>query len=400
MTEVCFSEYARCLQKSLQPPNDDLHTVTLLLEWITDRPDVVDKNKNPISIDSPLTSNLLKRKVNVPKAIKDVCSNSQIVTAAITHFQSTVLPCLNPILSDDMYEEMEKAIENDLSISKRSKAKFLKFLDAGKEADFLANLLMYVINVENKKSGEVADHNDIPLLAEVDFQCPICHRRLIEQIKANAIKKYDIVHIYPDNDCNLDFEIEKPRNPDTPSNLIALCRDHAEEYIIAPTTEAYQKLSQLKRQASMLYARRIDVNDAALDDEIRNVLLGLTDISPDVALEELSMDALRLDQKILPDNILLLNDETTRVLRYYHYIEGIFATMEREGTGNFNLIASEIAVAFQKLNQGTLSQDEIVEELANWIKNKSGVGDKNLRACHIVVAYFIQNCEVFNEISK
>ena len=43
---------------------------------------------------------------------------------------------------------------------------------------------------------------------------------------------------------------------------------------------------------------------------------------------------------------------------------------------------------------------EIVNQLAEWIKNKSGVGSKNMRACHIVVAYFIQNCEVFREISK
>jgi hypothetical protein len=112
------------------------------------------------------------------------------------------------------------------------------------------------------------------------------------------------------------------------------------------------------------------------------------------------MHALRLDQKILPDNTLLLNDETTRVLRYYHYIEDVFAAMERENTGIFDLIASEVSTVFRKLNRGTLSQEEVVDELAKWIKNKSGVGDRNFRACHIVVAYFIQNCEVFDEISK
>ena len=399
MTEVCFSEFTRCLQKSLQPPNEDLATVKLLLEWITDRPGVVDKNGNPIHIDSPLTSILLNRKVNVPKAIKDACSNSQIVADAVIHFQSKVLPCLNPIMSDDMYEEMESAIENDSSIGKRTKSKITKYLAADQEAEFLANLLMYVINKDNTISGELADRDDIPLLAEVDFQCPICHRRLIEQVKANAIKKYNIIHIFPDG-RHKDFGDRKPANLDAPSNLIALCRDHAEEYLLAPTAEAYQELKKLKQKTSMTYSRRNAVNDASLDEEIREVLLGLANIPPEATLEELSMDALRLDQKILPNNTLLLNDETTRVLRYYHYIEKLFASMEREGTGNFNLIASEIAVAFQKLNQGTLSQDEIVEELAKWIKNKSGVGDSNLRACHIVVAYFIQNCEVFDEISK
>ncbi len=400
MTEVCFAEFARCLQKSLQPPNDDLDTVTLLLGWITDRPNVRDKNGNPVSINSALTSNLLKRKVNVPRSIKEVCSNSQIVDDAINHFQKIIIPCLNPIVSDNMYEEMGKAVEKDLIIGKRMKAKLLGFLNGGQDAAFLAHLLMYVVNIDNQRTGELADHEDIPLLAEVDFQCPICHRRLIEQVKAAAIKKYNIVHIYPDNDFNIDFNAEKPSNPEAVSNMIALCRDHAEEYLVAPSLEAYQQLSALKKHASMKYSSRANINEAALDDDIRNVLFGLASIPPDAKLEELSMNALRLDQKILPENTLLLNDETTHVLRYYHYIEGIFQSMERAGTGSFNLIASEISVAFQKLNQTSLSQEEIVEELAKWIKNKSGVGDKNLRACHIVVAYFIQNCEVFDEISK
>lgn len=400
MTEVCFAEFARCLQKSLQPPNDDLDTVTLLLGWITDRPNVRDKNGNPVSINSALTSNLLKRKVNVPRSIKDVCSNSQIVDDAINHFQKKILSCLNPIVSDNMYEEMETAVEKDSTISKRKKTKLLGFLNDGQEAAFLAHLLMYVVIIENQRTGELADHKDIPLLAEVDFQCPICHRRLIEQVKATTIKKYNIVHIYPDNDFNIDFKDEKPNNPEATSNMIALCHDHAEEYLVAPSLEVYQQLSNLKKQIIMKNTSRADINDAALDDDIRSVLFGLASVTPDAVLEELSMDALRLDQKILPENTLLLNDETTRVLRYYHYIEGIFQSMEREGTGSFNLIASEISVAFQKLNQTSLSQEEIVEELARWIKNKSGVGDNNLRACHIVVAYFIQNCEVFDEISK
>ena len=399
MTEVCFSEFARCIQKALQPPNDDLATVTLLLDWLTQRSDVVDKNGNAIAIDSVLTSNLLKRKVNVPKSIKDVCSNSEILSEATTHCRYQVLPYLNPIMSDDMYEEMESAINNDISISNRTKIKFNKILGNGQESEFLANLLMYVINKENKKAGEPLNQDDIPILAEVDFQCPLCHRKLFENIKSSTIKKYDIVHIYPPKN-RFNCEVEKPSKIDAPTNLIALCRDHAEEYLIAPTLEEYQKLINIKKQTSMKYNHINEVNDSDLDEEIRNVLLGLANISPDMTLEELSMHALRLDQKILPDNTLLLNDETTRVLRYYHYIEDVFAAMERENTGIFDLIASEVSTVFRKLNRGTLSQEEVVDELAKWIKNKSGVGDRNFRACHIVVAYFIQNCEVFDEISK
>ena len=145
-----------------------------------------------------------------------------------------------------------------------------------------------------------------------------------------------------------------------------------------------------------LYLRILDL----FEDEIQNVLYGLAGITDDTELEELPLDALRLDQKILPENRLLKNEEITRVLRYYNFIDNLFSEMDRDGTGDFDLIASEIEVVYKKLDTGQLSQDEIVDQLAEWIKNKSGVGNRNMRACHIVVAYFIQNCEVFREIPK
>jgi len=84
---------------------------------------------------------------------------------------------------------------------------------------------------------------------------------------------------------------------------------------------------------------------------------GITD---DTKLEGLPLEALRPDQKILPENRLLKNDETTRVLRYYNFIDGLFLAMDRDDTGDFDLIAFEIEVAYKKLDNGQLSQDEIV----------------------------------------
>lgn len=70
MTELCFAEFAKCLQSAMQPPNDDKDVVELLLGWITDMPSVVDKKGNSIHLAPSLISDLLNRKVDVPKAIK------------------------------------------------------------------------------------------------------------------------------------------------------------------------------------------------------------------------------------------------------------------------------------------------------------------------------------------
>lgn len=403
MAELCFAEFAKCLQNALQPPNNDKDVIELLLGWITDKPDVLDKKGNPIYLAPSLTSDLFNRKVDVPKAIKDVCTTHKILTEASHHFSNAVLPCLNPIVSDDMFEALRRTVTDDDMMANKTKKELASFLDNGKEAKFLGHLLIYVINRENKKSTTPLISDDIPLLAETNYECPICNKSLVTYVKNTPVKKYEVIKIYPENasTLNADFScIPSPKQIDNPANKIALCRDHAEEYETEPTTEEYKKLKEIKERLVANYSLRVDISDAALEDEIQSVLFGLAGITDETELEELPLDALRLDQKILPENRLLKNDEMTRVLRYYNYINDLFAAMDRDGSGNFELIASEIEVAYKKLDSGLLSQDEIVNQLAEWIKNKSGVGSKNMRACHIVVAYFIQNCEVFREISK
>ncbi len=403
MTELCFAEFAKCLQSAMQPPNDDKDVVELLLGWITDMPSVVDKKGNPIHLAPSLISDLLNRKVDVPKAIKNACTTRKMINEAKKHCSDMVIPFLNPVVSDDMFEAMGRAVESDEIIAEKKKKELATLLENEKEAEFLGQLLIYVINRENRISNTPVVSEDIPLLAEADYECPICHAPLVEYVKNTPVNKYEVVNIFPSDisGCASEFAlIPRPKRVDAPANRIALCRDHAEEYKIEPTAEDYAQLREMKDRLSAAYSLRVDINDAALEDEIQSVLYGLAGITDDTELEELPLDALRLDQKILPENHLLKNDEKTNVLCYYNYIDELFSAMDRDGTGDFDLIASEVETAYKKLDNGQLSQDEIVNALAEWIKNKSSVGSRNMRACHIVVAYFIQNCEVFREISK
>lgn len=80
--DLCFSEFAKAIQKAIQQPNDDLSVVTLLLEWVTQLPQVVGNKEKPIDIDKSMASKLLNRKVDVPLAIKNECSTPKMVTLA------------------------------------------------------------------------------------------------------------------------------------------------------------------------------------------------------------------------------------------------------------------------------------------------------------------------------
>ena len=151
MSILCFAMYARCLQSALQPPNNNQDVVSLLLGWITDKPDVINKNGDPIHLLPSLVSDLFNCKVNVPKSIKDVCTTETILQEATKHFEDHVMPCLNPSLCDEMFVSLIQMIDSDSEIPANKKKHFLALLENDKKAAFLGELLIYVINIKNLK---------------------------------------------------------------------------------------------------------------------------------------------------------------------------------------------------------------------------------------------------------
>ena len=114
--QLCFATFAKSLQAAMQPPNDDKDVVDTLLGWITDKESVVDKKGNPIHLASSLISDLMNRKVDVPKAIKNACTSASLLSEAIAHFRAVIIPYLNPYVSDDLYETLINTIHDDRDI--------------------------------------------------------------------------------------------------------------------------------------------------------------------------------------------------------------------------------------------------------------------------------------------
>ena len=226
-------------------------------------------------------------------------------------------------------------------------------------------------------------------------------------MNGKSIKKYKIVRLYPENDDETELKnaveegtIKKPIRGDLNSNKFALCKNCAEDYEETFTLRMFTQLSKLKEAFVKSYLSRVSIDKIEIEEEIRNIIKGLSEIKQETEIKELSLSALRIDQKIYPENFLLKKEETDRVIYFYHYINKLFSEMDENNKGSFDLIASEISNAYEHLNKSQLSQNEIVDQLAQWIKKKSRCEEKELNVCHIVVAYFIQNCEVFHEISK
>lgn len=398
MNEMTLSSLIQIMQDGFMQHDKQESAGRFLLESVTLQEDsLCTTDLNPKKI-----SRLVSRKDPVPDDIKQAALKADIAVKVEEYFRHKIMPDVNPYTKDDVLQKLMNIIIQDTEIGQRKKNEFQRLYDAEDDAYFLYSVFMYVLQRNNKIISNTVEYQDAPLLAEVTYKCPLTHEKLVEEVKGIPKKKYEITQIFPDDlpselAAAFDAVYPKPKNLDAPENLIALSQEASENYLMSPTVDEYKKLYEIKQIASKQYKAINAINRIELEDEIRTAIEGLISINPSDELPQLEYAALRIDQKI--SDALLINDVRNHVLHYYRYIETIFSDM----TDVFDDIAGEVKLSSQKLEKAGLSQEDVINNLSEWIHNKAFVGsDKGKIACRIVVCFFIQNCEVFykNEISK
>ena len=173
-----------------------------------------------------------------------------------------------------------------------------------------------------EKSPDDTEYSDLPLLSEVNNECPICHSALVKTIKGVSKPKYKIVKIFPEGLDAQDYADFKaianpPKDFDSNENKIALCSDHAEEYEMEPDTEEFDKMIALKKLYSDSYQLRLRISSQDLEEEIQDVIFALTDLPSTAELIELPMSASKVAEKIPDEHGVLQSDVEKDALKYY-----------------------------------------------------------------------------------
>lgn len=367
-----------------------------LLESINNQDYVAEMGYWTSNLSSKKISRLVSRDDTVPDGLRQASMQQEVIDGTITYFKKEVMPDLNPHLKDDTLDRIIKLIGVDTTIPDSKKKSLMAFHEAGDDATFLAQVFLYALNKPNKKQSNTVEYQDAPLLAEANYECPLCHKKLVDTIKGQAVKKYRIVQIFPDgliDETAAEFAAiyPAPKKFDTQNNLIALDERCAEQYLLNPTAEEYRNLYEIKTQLTKNYTAKQAVNGVQLEDDIRTVLDALSTIRDASELVKLEYEALRIDEKFDAENFILKNETQVQVVTYYRYIEKVFSN----SAADFDMIASEIKVSSMKLEKAGLSQSDVIGQLSEWMRNKAGLGTDGRLACNIVVSFFIQNCEVF-----
>lgn len=391
MNELNISSLIQIMQEGFVEHDKQESAGRFLLESVTLQEDSLCTT----DLNSKKISRLVNRKDPVPDDIKQATLKADIAVKVEEYFRQKVIPDINPYTKDDMFQKIMNVIIQDSEIAKRKKDEFQRLYDLGDDTYFLYSVFMYALQRNNRIIINTVEYQDAPLLAEVTYECPLSHEKLVEEVKGIPKKKYEITQIFPDDlpqDLAEAFDAvyPKPKNYDAPENLIALSIEESENYLMSPTVEEYKKLYEIKQITSKQYKAVNAINRIDLEEEIRAAIDGLVSIKTSDNLPQLEYDALRIDQKI--NDALLMNEVQNHVLQYYRYIENIFSDM----TDAFDDIAGEVKLSSQKLERAGMSQEAVIYNLTEWIHNKAFAGiDRGKMACKIVVCFFIQNCEVF-----
>ena len=247
--------------------------------------------------------------------------------------------------------------------------------------------------------------DDFALIIESNFKCPISRKNLIK----NGLSNYVIVRIFP---SGLDSSTEtlfkaisrKPVNLDANSNLIPLATSVAYGYLDNPTLEMFTKLldAKAKNKAGRELEERLESYD--LEENITKLLDALTSIKFSDSLEPLSMDALKISDKIPETMIGTYSIVESLALKFYNFINTHLSTLEKELIvdedtidGKSTKLGKSIKAISKEYSQSGTPIPEHIEKLAHKILEKTGYPEDMIDIARIVVAYFIQHCEVLSD---
>lgn len=413
MSQLCFATYARALQEKLiQPPatyrtrtrqgvkqpskarpkmtSTDTYVVEILLSWIQKFAPVEDREGWDVWRSPKTVSDLLKQKIELHTGFGTILKDPKLPEAAREAFE-VIARDIAPLRKADFKANLVKLIKEDPEISPEATKELLNMADTD-EICFYATTFLSAISRSNKKrdiSNSTAE-DGVVLAARNGDLCPLCRKeRLFKTVKGERLPFFDIVT----------FTIDDQSDETDSEAVCAKCAKLAStEETLLEVPDVVNKLRNIRNRRIAATALQNTALDSQLHPAITTVIenLGERIITGDIP--ELTMNAVRVINKIRPEYFELAVRIRFNVLQFYRIIEEEFRSLEGNGRRTrFDAIAGQVADFYDQARQHTDDQQAIFDQVADWIYTNSD--STNLSASIIVACFFVQNCEVFDAVA-
>lgn len=191
-------------------------------------------------------------------------------------------------------------------------------------------------------------------------------------------------------------------NNSNDTSLNELCYVFIEEVPTATKNDIAQKivpiLKKIIENIAKVKKNTITKKEDSIEIEraISEIINRLSKISPEYE-SLLSYDPLTIDKKIEDKNRILKVDVKNNVVNYYSFIEEQFKDLSSSDSTLFDRLAKEVKYRSDNLIHEGNSQEVVFNTLVDWLKEKATTTQDT--ACRAIIAFFVQNCEVFYEIT-
>lgn len=412
MKKLCFGSLATVLMRcKANRVTQKLLCGTILLSIAPDY---------DIRNDDGTSSDLVKGKKNLSPNVTDAALAADARVTS-NYFKQNILPLLDgnkrsfivlalkDIIASDDTIESDTIVEKVNGMTKANIAE----RDAFVLEDFLAGIFLYTaVNVENRNceisvkeivdeyinsfeaqktnisfltaysnfSMETADEiaidtHSLVLLTETGGKCQKCGRLLGIKKEGNDVNYAKVVHLSQSNDVILCVDCEREIQNASEEDKLALLSD--------------------KHALENLTVARDAISRYTLEKQIEDVLreVHLMDATDDTRLK---IDPVKVERKItekrLKERVLF------DVRQLYEGVNNALDRLSGENKLNVDKFAKNINRMYEDASEPLTSQSDIYNLLVETLFEKTG--RKYREACEIIISYFVQRCEVFDEVAE
>ena len=251
----------------------------------------------------------------------------------------------------------------------------------------IASLLKSILERSSASSRSFRIHGNLKLRAALMEEnpsgicpCPNCSNPLRLSVEDES-ESYSLLQTFL-LDCD---------GPKSVSNAIGICN------------ECFQRgkydlnaLRIKKNEFVRIRKAYAELDDPLFPERLTNAAKKLKSAKSD-QLKRISYKALRVNRKILPDNTMLLSDIEDKVTRFFPFLMECFSEDDGLDGYSYDELSKSIRAIFESANAECATQEEVFETIS---KKIAAVVDETENVGRVIVAYFVQTCEVFNEIPE
>ena len=224
------------------------------------------------------------------------------------------------------------------------------------------------------------------LLCEANYKCPYpgCGHSLTVSESGKLKYLYNVVII------------DERKGPEV-GNLMALCPNCHARLNVSRNNKITRDLSSRKRLLIASQQSKKLLDDMPLEEGIIGVVSKIKKIDS-IDPDDISLDPKDVSQKLNPsDDFVLYNTVHGFVTSYFTRIKKLMREADKRKEIDYEEVQDQIRAMYRKLKKAKKSNMEIFTEIYSKIHR---VTMEEELYCQIVVAYFIQSCEVFDAVAE